>query len=77
MPIRQYLEQNFAFGPEIIEAMSAALEQTCTALLVDGDARQREIIASRIVDLASSGVTDAKVLSDRVISELRTLQVDC
>jgi hypothetical protein len=77
MPIRQYLEPNSVFGPDIIEAMSVALEQTCTALLVNSDARQREIIASRIVDLASGGVTDANSLSNRVIAELRTLHLDC
>jgi hypothetical protein len=76
MPIRQHLKDEAAFEPETIQAMSYALERTCTALRVNGNALVREVIATRIIDLARNGIIDAKALSDRVIAEtiaLRTL----
>jgi hypothetical protein len=70
MPIRKHLALQCAFEPEAIRAMSTAFDEACAALKVfDGDERGREVIATRIVDLASSGVIDAKALCDRVISE--------
>jgi hypothetical protein len=72
MPIRSYLEDHASFDPEAIAAMSRAFEQACAALQVfAGDARGREIIASRIIDLARGGVVDAGALRDRVVSEGR------
>jgi hypothetical protein len=77
MPIRQYLDEQGVFGPQALKAMSDALEQACTALYINGDARQREIIATRIIDLARSGVIDAKTLSERVIAEENPQDCDC
>ena len=74
MPIRRFLEDNGAFGPEAIKAMSEALERACAALHVNGQLRDREIIAARIIDLAHNGVLDAKVLSDRVVAETKSLR---
>jgi hypothetical protein len=74
MPIRRYLEGNTAFGPEEIKAMSEALERACAALHVNGQLRDRELIATRIIDLARNGVLDAKVLSDRVVAETNSLR---
>ena len=74
MPIRRYLEDPAAFGPEAIEAMSKALEEACQALQIDGQVKDREVIATRIIDLARNGVADAKALSERVIKETRALQ---
>jgi hypothetical protein len=74
MPIRQYLEDRAAFDPDAIDAMSAALEQTCAALHVNGHARDREVIAARIIDLARNGVLDAKALSTRVVAETKALR---
>lgn len=74
MPIRHYLAHNSAFGPEVIRAMSEALEQSCAALNINGDARQREIIATRIIDLARGGITEAKALSERVVSDARAMR---
>ena len=74
MPIRQYLGDEAAFKPEAIQVMSDALERTCTALGVNGDALDREIIATRIIDLARNGIIDAKALSDRVIAETNALR---
>jgi hypothetical protein len=73
MPIRRHLEDNAAFGPEAIKAMSEALERACAALHVNGRLRDREVIAARIIDLARNGVLDAKVLSDRVVAETKSL----
>ena len=74
MPIRKYLEDHAAFEPDAIKLMSEALEQTCIALRVNGDARNREMIAARIIDLARNGVIDAKALRERVIAEAKALQ---
>ena len=68
MPIRKHLKDHSAFEPDAIEAMSAALERTCSALHVNGHIRDREVIAARIIDLARNGV------SDRVIAETKALQ---
>jgi hypothetical protein len=75
MPIRRYLEDNAAFGPEAITAMSEALERACAALHVNGQLRDREVLAARIIDLARHGVLDAKALSDRVVTETKSLLV--
>ena len=74
MPIRHYLEDHHAFEPEQINSMSKALEETCKALHVNGQAHDRELLAARIVDLARSGVIDAKALRDRVVAETKALR---
>ena len=73
MPIRRYLEDNSAFDLDAIKAMSEALERACTALHVNGQLRDREAIAARIIDLARNGVIDANALSERVIAEVKAL----
>ena len=50
MLIRNYLKDHAAFEPDAITAMSDALEQACTALHVNGHIRDREVIATRIID---------------------------
>jgi hypothetical protein len=74
MPIRHYLDDNTVFEPDAIKAMSEALEQACTALHVNGQIHDREVIATRIIDLARRGVTDAKVLGERVIAEAKAMR---
>ena len=70
MPIRRHLNEQTAFEPDAIEAMSKAFEESCTALQVfAGDEHGREIIATRIIDLARNGVIDPAVLRDRVLME--------
>jgi hypothetical protein len=68
------MDDDCAFGPEAIENMSKALEETCKALHIDGQAQVRETIAVRIIDLARNGVVDAKVLRDRVLAETKAMQ---
>jgi hypothetical protein len=53
MPIRNHLKDHAAFEPETIDAMSKALEKACTALHIDGEIKDREIVAVRIIDLAA------------------------
>jgi hypothetical protein len=74
MPIRRYLHDSSAFEPEAVDAMSMALEDACKALGIDGQSKDREIIATRIIELARNGVVDAKVLSLRVIAETKAVQ---
>jgi hypothetical protein len=54
--------------------MSGALEQACAVLHINGHSPSREIIAARIIDLARTGVIDAKALSERVVAEANTLR---
>jgi hypothetical protein len=41
---------------------------------VNGQLDVREVIATRIIDLARNGIIDAKALSERVIAETKSLQ---
>ena len=74
MPIRTYLTDQSAFDPQAITAMSKALEETCAALQVNGQTKDREIIAARIIDLARNGVIDATALRDRVVAEAKAMR---
>ena len=74
MPIRNYLDDHSAFEPEAIEAMSKALEETCKALHINGQAQDRETIAARIIDLARNGVVDATALTNRVVAETKAMR---
>jgi hypothetical protein len=57
------------FDPETIAAMATALEQVCDALKINGDAKAREVIAIRIIELARRGENDAEKLQDRLLRE--------
>jgi hypothetical protein len=73
MAIHSYLEKQAAFEPEAIREMSQAFQDTCNALgVLAGDERGRQVIAARIIDLASEGPIDAAALRDRVLKEART-----
>lgn len=70
MPIRKHLIDKAAFDPDTITAMSKAFGEACITLKVfAGDEEGREIVATRIIDLARSGLVDATALRDRVLSE--------
>jgi len=59
-----------AFDPEAIAAMSLAFVEACAALNIpDSDEQHREVIATRIIDLARNGKIDAAALRDRIIQE--------
>jgi hypothetical protein len=69
MPIRHYLNGDAAFAPADIRAMSIALEDVCKALQLDGDARAKEAVAIRIIELARRGEREPTKLRDRVVAE--------
>jgi len=58
-----------AFEPNDIEAMSHAYEDVCHALHINGDARARETIAERVIELARRGERCPTALRDRVLAE--------
>ena len=69
MPITQFLTNGSAFGPDDIRVLSHALEEACNALNVNGDAKAREIVAMRIIELARRGERSPTKLRDRVVAE--------
>ena len=74
MPIRRLLHEQTAFEPDALAAMAKAFEESCAALAVSaGDERGREILATRIIDLARNGVVDPAALRDRVVSESKAM----
>jgi hypothetical protein len=75
MPIRRYIASHSAFEPDEIAAMSRALDETCTALHVNGHAKDRETIAARIIDLARDGLIDPVALRERVVAEAKAMSV--
>jgi hypothetical protein len=70
MPIRQHLVDQNSFEPETIEAMSTAFALACADLKVfAGDDHGREIIATRIIELARNGLTDPRAVCERIARE--------
>jgi hypothetical protein len=68
--ILNYIKDQAAFEPEATRAMAQAFNEACAALHISPDSpREREVIATRIIDLARAGVIDAKALRDRVLQE--------
>jgi hypothetical protein len=61
------------FDPEAIEALHKAYTEVCNALHVfSGDRFGKEVVASRVLDLAATtGVLDPVALRDRVLLEAR------
>jgi hypothetical protein len=58
------------FEPNDIRAMSMALDDVCKTLnLADGADPAREVIATRIIELARRGECSPTGLRDRVLSE--------
>lgn len=56
------------FDPKDIAAMSMALDDVCKALKLD-DGAAKEVMASRIIDLARMGERSPTRLRDRVLRE--------
>jgi len=67
--ILPFLSDPAVFGPDETHAMSVAFEEVCRALKLDGDARAREAIAVRIIELARRGERDAERLRERVLRD--------
>jgi hypothetical protein len=69
-PIRSYLDEDAAFDPDVTRSMGEAFEAACKALkVVAADEQGQRVIATRIIDLARGGLTDAEALAERVIAE--------
>jgi hypothetical protein len=69
MPIRPYLEGG-VFDQEDIQTMSMALEEVCRVLRIGADAaRDREVVAIRIIELARRGELEYRQLVERVLKE--------
>jgi hypothetical protein len=63
--------QNYehVFGPEATAAMGTALEDICNTLRINGNAAARDIIATRILELARRGMRDPKTIYARILNE--------
>ena len=57
------------FDPETINAMSGAFDEVCQILKVNGNVREREVVATRIIELARRGERDPAQLRDRVLRD--------
>jgi len=68
--IESYFPSQGTFDAQATFAMSRALDRACAALRIPSTMTDaREIVATRIIDLARTGVVDARVLRDRVLFE--------
>jgi hypothetical protein len=50
--------------------MSTALDDVCKSLNLPDGSLEREVIATRIIDLARGGIRSPTVLRDRVLQEV-------
>ena len=65
-----YLPRTNSFDPEAILTMSIAFELACADLQVfEDDERGREIIATRIMNLARQGIICPAALHHRVLAD--------
>jgi hypothetical protein len=69
MGIRPFVKDEAVFDPEEIKAMSMALEDVCNALKLNGNAKAKEMVAIRIIELARQGERSPIRLRDRVLQE--------
>jgi hypothetical protein len=67
--IRPFLEGESVFEPSDLKAMSMALEDVCKALKLDGNAKAREVVAVRLIELARRGERNPTRLRDRLLRE--------
>ena len=71
MPIRPFLADQ-AFDPEVITAMSLALQRACDALRLKAiDDIATRLVAEKIIALAQRGVRDADTLVSMVLKDLQ------
>ena len=69
MPITPYLN-GMSFNPEARRVMGVAFEMVCTALrLSDRGHLANEMIARRIIELATAGEHNPDLLCERVLTE--------
>ena len=71
MPIKKYIP-GATFGPEIIKDMTTAFERIRTILkLEDPDDPLVEIVAKKVISLASQGTFDPKEIERLVIADTK------
>ena len=69
MPIRKFIS-GATFGPETIKDMTTALERIRTVLrLEDPDDPLVEVVAKKVISLASQGTFDPKEIERLVIAD--------
>lgn len=64
-----FVHATTAFGPEATTAMSGAFDDVCRILKVNGNVREREVIAMRIVEWARRGQHSRAKLRDLVLGD--------
>ena len=70
MTIHPYLPRANAFDPEALLTMSIAFELACADLQVfESDERGREIVGTRVINLAQQGIIDPAALHQRVLAD--------
>jgi hypothetical protein len=63
------------FEPDETRALAAAFEDICRAMNLPASATvAREVVATRVIDLAQDGVIDPALLTVRVLGEVRVAQ---
>jgi hypothetical protein len=70
MSILHHIHDQSTFDPEEIQAMATAFELACADLKIfAGDDRGRQVVATRIIDLARRGVADPETLHRLVVAD--------
>jgi hypothetical protein len=65
------LFRNKPFEPEAISVLSGAYADVCRTLgLGDGDCRESDAVARKVIEFAQRGVSDRVDLRERVLQEL-------
>ena len=64
-----YLKYDCAFEQHDITAMSMALDDICKVLNLNSDTAAREIVATRVIELAQRGERSPTRLRDRILKE--------
>ena len=65
------LFRNKPFEPEALSVMTGAYADVCRALgLADGDRRNTDVVAKKVIEFAQRGVSDRVDLREKVLREL-------
>jgi hypothetical protein len=60
------------FEPDETQALAAAFDEICRAMDLPASATvAREVVATRVIDLAREGLIDPALLTGRVLGEVR------
>ncbi len=74
MPVHAHAQLRQAFDPDAVSVISAAFEETLSALGADRGDAMAELVAKRIVDLAQDGETEPARLRDLALRSARIRQ---